>query len=293
MTSHKQQYNNMYGNWVIAKGSSIGGRHIEDNLPCQDSNAVFYNLEMDFGIAIVSDGAGSASHSDLGSNIIVDKGIELLNAKFSVNSFQDLIQKEQIEVDNFFIDFYRLLYKNFEEYSLENDLPIKSLAATSIIVVFNQSGLICSHIGDGRAGYQDKENKWHSVLEPFKGEEANQTIFITSDIWESPNEFIRTTKVNNQIQSFTLMSDGCESATFELNRFNEETQLYEKLNDPYPKFFNPNVAILRELALGGKTTEEIDDLWLKFLHSGNSKFESEIDDKTLILGTLINNESNA
>ncbi|MBK7438376.1 MAG: protein phosphatase 2C domain-containing protein [Saprospiraceae bacterium] len=65
---------------------------------------------------------------------------------------------------------------------------------------FSKSGLICSHIGDGRAGYQDNENTWHSVLEPFKGEEANQTIFITSDIWESPNEFIRTTKVNNQIQ---------------------------------------------------------------------------------------------
>lgn len=283
----------MYGNWVIAKGSSIGGRHIEDNLPCQDSNSVFYNQEMDYGIAIVSDGAGSASHSDLGSNIIVDKGMELLNAKFSENYFQDLIQKEQIDVDNFFIDFYRLLYKKFEEYSLENDLPIKSLAATSIIVVFNQSGLICSHIGDGRAGYQDSENNWYPILEPFKGEEANQTIFITSDIWESPNEFIRTTKVNNHIQSFTLMSDGCESATFELNRFNEETQLYERLNNPYPKFFNPNIVILRELALSGKTTEEIDELWLKFLQNGNSKFESEIDDKTLILGTFINNNSNA
>jgi hypothetical protein len=283
----------MYANWVIAKGSSIGGRHIEDNLPCQDSNAVSYNQEMDYGIAIVSDGAGSASHSDLGSKIIVEKGIELLNERFSKTSFQELILKEQIEVDTFFIEFYKLLYNKFEEYSLENNLPIKSLAATSIIISFNKSGLICSHIGDGRAGYQDNENNWHSVLEPFKGEEANQTIFITSDIWENPNEFIRTTKIKKQIQSFTLMSDGCESATFELNRFNEETQLYEKLNNPYPKFFNPNVAILRELALGGKTTEEIDDLWLKFLHSGNSKFESEIDDKTLILGTLINNESNA
>jgi hypothetical protein len=29
------------------------------------------------------------------------------------------------------------------------------------------------------------------------------------------------------------MSDGCESATFELNRFNDETQLYERLNNPY------------------------------------------------------------
>jgi hypothetical protein len=78
-----------------------------------------------------------------------------------------------------------------------------------------------------------------------------------------------------------------------LHRFNEETQLYEKLNNPYPKFFNPNITILRELALSGKSSEEIDDLWLKFLHNGNSKFESEIDDKTLILGTLINNVNNA
>src|SRR5690606_36090747 len=124
-TLHKHQFNYMYGNWVIAKGSSIGVRHIEDNLPCQDSNAVFFNLEMDYGIAIVSDGAGSASHSDLGSKIVVDKGIELLNERFSETSFQDLIQKEQIEVDSFFIEFYKLLYNKFEEYSLENDLPIK------------------------------------------------------------------------------------------------------------------------------------------------------------------------
>jgi len=283
----------MYGNWIIARGSSIGGRHIEENLPCQDSNSVYYDLVLDYGIAIVSDGAGSASHSDLGSNIIVDKGISLLRDKFCKVSFQDLIQKEQIEVENFFINFYKTLYKHFEEFSLKNDLPIKSLAATSIIVIFNNSGIICSHIGDGRAGYQDSENRWHSILEPFKGEEANQTIFITSDIWGKPNEFIRTKKINDSIQSFTLMSDGCESATFELNRFNDETQLYERLNNPYPKFFNPNVVILRELATAGKSSEEIDGLWLKFLHNGNSKFEFEIDDKTLILGTLINIDTNA
>ena len=159
-------------------------------------------------LQLFSDGAGSATHSDLGSKLIVTKGIELLNEKFSEISFQELIQKEQIEVNNFFIDFYRLLHKNFEEYSLDNGLPIKSLAATSIIVVFNKTDLVCSHIGDGRAGYQDYESNWHSILDPFKGEEANQTIFITSDIWDNPGEFIRTIKVHNHIQSFTLMSDG-------------------------------------------------------------------------------------
>lgn len=282
----------MYGNWVIAKGSSIGGRHIEDKLPCQDSNAVYVNLENDYILAIVSDGAGSASHSEIGSKIVVDKGIEILNEKLSKIPFSELIHKERIEVEKFFIEFYKLLHNNLVEYSLENGIPIKSLAATSIVVVLNNAGLICSHIGDGRAGYQDFENNWHSVLEPSKGEEVNQTIFITSDIWENPTEFIKTIKVNNPIQSFTLMSDGCESATYELNRFNEESQLYEKLNNPYPKFFNPNIEILRKLVADGKSSEEIDDLWVKFLHNGNSKFESELDDKTIILGTLINTENN-
>lgn len=283
----------MYGDWIIAKGSSIGGRHIEENLPCQDANNVFYDLESNYGIAIVSDGAGSARHSDLGSEIITDYGLQLLKERLFVISFNELIEMTKVDINDFFIDFYRTLYKRFEDYSIEANLPIKSLAATSIVLIFNDCGLICSHIGDGRAGFQDLEDNWHPVLEPFRGEEANQTIFITSDIWNNPSEFIRTTVVKQPIQSFTLMSDGCESATFELNRFNDETQIYEKINNPYPKFFNPNVEVLRELCKSGKTSNEIDELWVTFLHKGNSKFESEIDDKTLILGTLVNKGDNA
>jgi hypothetical protein len=167
------------------------------------------------------------------------------------------------------------------------------LAATLILVLFSKSGLICSHIGNGRAGFQDMEGNWFPILVPYRGEEANQTIFLTSDIWGNPQEFVRTTVVRQLIQSFTLMSDGSENATFELNRFNEETQMYEQLNNPYPKFFNPNVNVLRELHKSGKTTIEIDELWASFLKNGNEKFESEIDDKTLILGTLIDKDTNA
>jgi hypothetical protein len=283
----------MYGNWVIARGSSIGGRHIEENLPCQDSNGVYYSEEKKYGVAIVSDGAGSADHSDLGSKVVVEKGILIINECLLQTPFEELINMKQLEIESFFVDFYKMLYKEFETFSIEHNLQIKSLAATSIVVLFNESCIVCSHIGDGRAGYQDSQGNWHAILEPFKGDAANQTIFITSDIWTNPYEFIRTNKVNDRIQSFTLMSDGCENATFELNRFNEETQLYMRLNNPFPGFFNPNVAILRELNSQGIVTSEIDELWLKFLQKGNTKFETEIDDKTLVLGTLKDFQSNA
>lgn len=283
----------MYGDWIIAKGSSIGGRHIEDNTPCQDANNVFYDSELKYGIAIVSDGAGSASHSEIGSDFIVNHIVDIFKNKFPTTDFETFLETDKQEIDAFFINSFKELYGLLEELAKESDLPIKSLASTVIVVLFGKSGLICSHIGDGRAGFQDMDNNWFSILEPYKGEEANQTIFITSDIWEKPQEFIRTTVIKQPIQSFTLMSDGCENATFELNRFNEETQLYERLNNPYPKFFNPNINVLRELHKNGKTTDEINELWVSFLKNGNEKFESEIDDKTLILGTLIDKDTNA
>lgn len=283
----------MYSNWIIAKGSSIGGRHIEDNTPCQDANNVFYDSELKYGIAIVADGAGSASHSEIGSDFIVNRIADIFKNKFPTTDFETFIETDKQEIDAFFINSFKELYGQLKELAKERDLPIKSLASTLIVVLFSKSGLICSHIGDGRAGFQDMDNNWFSILEPYKGEEANQTIFITSDIWEKPQEFIRTTVIRQPIQSFTLMSDGCENATFELNRFNEKTQLYERLNNPYPKFFNPNINVLRELHKSGKTTDEINELWISFLKTGNEKFESEIDDKTLILGTLINKDTNA
>lgn len=283
----------MYGDWIIAKGSSIGGRHIEDNTPCQDANIAFYDAELNYGIAVVSDGAGSATNSEKGSYFIVNQVIQIVKTKITSNNFPDFLETDKQAIDSFFIDTFKVLYEQLGNFANANDLPIKSLAATVIVVLFSKSGLICSHIGDGRAGFQDMDNNWFPVLEPYKGEEANQTIFVTSDIWKNPQEFIRTTVIKQPIQSFTLLSDGCENATFELNRFNEETQLYERLNNPYPKFFNPNINVLRELHKSGKTPKEIDELWVAFLHNGNEKFESEIDDKTLILGTLIDKENNA
>ena len=282
----------MYGDWIIAKGSSIGGRHIEDNTPCQDANNVFYNSKLNYGIAVVSDGAGSATNSEKGSNFIVNQIVEIIKNKLTTTDFVTFLETEKQEIDTFFISAFKDLHEQLDEFAKSNDLPIKSLAATVILVLFGKSGLICSHIGDGRAGFQDMNDGWFPILEPYKGEEANQTIFLTSEIWENPQDFVRTTVVKQPIQSFTLMSDGSENATFELNRFNEETQMYKRLNNPYPKFFNPNVKVLRELHKSGKTAIEIDELWTSFIKNGNEKFESEIDDKTLILGTLIDKDTN-
>jgi serine/threonine protein phosphatase PrpC len=53
--------------WRIAKASIIGTGHISANMPCQDNH---YVMQIgDILIAAVSDGLGSAAHSEIGSKI--------------------------------------------------------------------------------------------------------------------------------------------------------------------------------------------------------------------------------
>ena len=44
-----------------------------------------------------------------------------------------------------------------EEVANKNNIPIKALSATAIVVIHTPKGLLVTHIGDGRAGYKNKE----------------------------------------------------------------------------------------------------------------------------------------
>jgi hypothetical protein len=272
--------------WIVAKGSAIGEYHIASNIPCQDAFQVFLDDETSFGIAVVSDGAGSAKNSHIGSNYVAQKSMELLRQQFNDFIFENFLTKDVTDIGKHFDAIFREVLYGLQDISTEDRIELKSLAATVIVVLFSKSGIICSHIGDGRAAYQDTEGNWYSILDPYKGEEANQTIFLTSDIWYDSENFIRTKSYKGEIKSFTLMTDGCEFATYQLNRLNPELQVYERTNIPHAPFFDPNVSVLRDLKCQGRTTDEIDNLWTQFLTAGNKKFQEERDDKTLILGTL-------
>src|SRR6478736_4328000 len=62
----------MNSDWIIAQASVIGKSHIEEDIPCQDAHLCKYYKEHNFGIAVVSDGAGSAGNSHLGSGKVVE-----------------------------------------------------------------------------------------------------------------------------------------------------------------------------------------------------------------------------
>ena len=63
------------GTCCVIGSSVIGKNHIAMHLPCQDSCG-YDNLGKGWGIAVTSDGAGSAEHSEVGSKVIVLRAID-------------------------------------------------------------------------------------------------------------------------------------------------------------------------------------------------------------------------
>jgi hypothetical protein len=274
--------------WLIAAASVIGKSHIQNNLPCQDKHALT-DLGAGWGIAISCDGAGSARQSHKGAEFVATNASAVFKHLIETqgwakqNKLPESNQWRKLSVEA--LHSVRLSLDNFAK---KQETPIGDLACTIIVVIYSPTGLLLTHVGDGRAGYCNRAGEWLPLMVPWKGEEANQTIFLTSSIWQSPEKFIESNVFRDIPVAFTLMSDGCENHSFELGEFDTTKQKFIEKNNPYPKFFNPLVEQLRRSSASGMSDKEIQENWKKFLTNGTPKLIEESDDKTMIIGVFFN-----
>ncbi len=277
--------------WLVVGASVIGKDHLKRSpiVPCQDSHHIEL-LDKGWGIAVCSDGAGSAIHSDWGSQFIVSKSCELFRQIIeSSEAFKKQSLPKEDDWHGISIAAFGNLRTQLEAFASQKGVKAETMACTVIVVVFSQMGILVTHIGDGRAAYCNREGEWKSMITPWKGEEANQTVFLTSSIWNKPNDFIESRIISEKPVAFALMTDGCENHSFETYQGSVDaaTQRPLDLNRPYPKFFGSLVNALKEMNKNQLGKVEIDAKWSKFVESGNAGLENEGDDKTLILGILV------
>ncbi len=277
--------------WIVVGESVIGKSHINSNIPCQDNNFNTF-FEKNWGIAIVCDGAGSAKNSDKGAEFSAKRALPLC--------FEELIKKEKwIEKNQLptpdewqhkATTEFKKTFEALSNVAIENNIELSNLACTAIVVIFSPIGLLVAHIGDGRAGFRNEQGKWSSIITPHKGEEANQTIFLTSNIWyKEPNLKMSEVSVpecrviDEKPTAFVLMSDGCEQHSFECSIIDPNTGKWSDPNQPYDKFFNPLIDTLHKMATS-PTTVDMQESWKTFLERGTEGLSNESDDKTMILG---------
>ncbi|HMK26490.1 MAG TPA: PP2C family serine/threonine-protein phosphatase [Chitinophagaceae bacterium] len=275
--------------WIVSKATVTGYNHVADNIPCQDAHKFKYFEQEGFSIAVISDGSGSACFSHLGAGLIVENAMELFYTEVKTANFHinpPTISGWEILSRKVFESIYNIL----SEYAIKENMDLKSLAATVIVLIVTQFGLLVTHIGDGRAGFLNESGEWKSCMEPYKGEYANETVFLTSVFDESftNRHYIKSHVISENINAFTLLTDGCENVCFELRIYDSNTQQYIRENKPFKNFFDHNCKSLLSLAGAGLSEDDIDELWKIFLERGMEQFVTEPDDRTMILGVKRN-----
>ena len=279
--------------WIVVGASVKGNGHIECDMSCQD-NHKFESIGNGWGVAVVSDGAGSATHSELGSKVVCERGIY---------HFKNLIDEQGWLKNNTLptdmewwqksYDVLKTIRNEVAMVAKKNNVEVKSLSATCLVVIYSPWGLLAVHVGDGRMGYKSASGEWKAMMTPHKGDEANQTIFLVSDFWSIPNFVLsgvlvpECVVVREPVKAFALMSDGCENTAWRCTTQNPETGKYYDQNKPFEGFFNPLEETLASFHKDNVSEEERNEKWYKFIESGTKGFVKEQDDKTMILGVFL------
>lgn len=275
-------------NTLVLGLSLLGESHKRHMLKCQDYH-LFKDLGDGWHLFIVSDGAGSADYSEIGSKFNCELAADYISSLISQNDWKERNKLPSelewyIEIRSIF-EKIKLYFRNYMA-----DFPNsceKDFNATILVCIRTPNGILSSHIGDGRMGYRNGDGIWYSLMKPHKGEEANQTIFLQNS-WTVPtvpalrindNYVPEVRIVNDSVSSIVLLSDGCERAAWECVIWNEELEKYEDRNNPYPKFLDPLLDALDE------TSREEKILCLQeILECGTEACRRESDDKTMLIG---------
>lgn len=191
--------------WTSVNAKIKGISHIKSGTPCQD-----YNISCDNGdtyAIILSDGAGSALHSEIGANIVCE------SVKAYV--FEDFEYLYNCDAKEFKSRLIHRIRTRLGIAAKKHNSSKNDFASTLLFVAVNNNKFICGHLGDGIIGTIDNDNNAIALSLPENGEFANSTYFTTS---KNYLYHLRIAKgcVDN-IQTFFIMSDGSAECLFHKN----------------------------------------------------------------------------
>ena len=191
-----------------ACGFVTGSSHTQSNTPCQDFTTVA-TLDANTSLIVLSDGAGSAEHSDIGSKAICEACVECLKAT-PIWSLGDKSISKLVLTH---------IVTELTQISKSREISIKSLSGTLLVAIARKLDSKVEYkliqIGDGVAAAfsEDGHTSFLDIIEPDNGEFANETYFVTA------TNAIARCRVHSSTaalgSSFILMSDGSAESLYD------------------------------------------------------------------------------
>jgi hypothetical protein len=246
--------------WRWAAASEIGTGHARRGAPKQDAFRCVSVPQLSALVAVVCDGAGSASHGGEGAALacrsISSAFVDCLR-RFGVTPQDDEIWHS--------IDGAR---DRIATAAANRDLRPRDFATTLIAMIVTPWSQLVVHVGDGAAVGRTADGGWISLSWPDTGEYASTTYFVTDE----PAPKLRIARSEHRMDACAVFSDGVE--TFSLN---------EALRQPHAPFFDPMLRSI-DAALHTGRLMELSGHLADFLRSERVCARTD-DDKTLILAS--------
>lgn len=155
-------------------------------------------------VMCLSDGAGSATHSEHGAQALVDAGCQLLS-----EHFRDFVVSDDGAALK--LQIVRHLLGRLQQVAERRGVGVRALAATFLAVAVADGRFLVVHVGDGVVGYV-KDGSARVVSGPDNSEFANQTTFLTSEGAVRGMRILRGSL--DGVAGFILMSDGTANSLY-------------------------------------------------------------------------------
>jgi hypothetical protein len=252
--------------WRIALASEIGTSHKSTGSPCQDSaaHALVQTALGQVLVIAVSDGAGSAAHSHVGSSTAVTSFISHVQRFLIADGDLTRIDAQLAS------QWVRHAADAAAAVAETNGHEVRDYSCTLLAAIIGNERAAFLQVGDGAIVVSHGEDDgWSYVFWPQHGEFANTTNFIQSPQIE---DVIAFELAPRRINEFAIFSDGIENLV-----------LHKVSHSVHQSFFQSMIQPLRKSEANG-VDPNLSQALHRYLASPMICDRTD-DDKTLVLAS--------
>jgi hypothetical protein len=248
--------------WRYVGASVIGTSHQAQELPCQDHSLVRV-LRDGVLFAVVSDGAGSAKHSDVGSYLLCHTLIKEVAAFLEAGGAVATLSTADVDL------WLGEVFATMHRAATSRDCPVRELACTLVAAFLGPDASAYLQVGDGGIVI-DRGEGYEPATWPASGEYANTTFFVTDD---RALENATILLAQPPVDEIALFTDGLQMLALQFDQ-----------RRAHAPFFRPMFGRLRSEPEGESLA--LNELLGEYLASPTVNARTD-DDKSLILATRL------
>lgn len=209
--------------WISTNVAIQGSSHIKSCTPCQDY--VDSVITEKGGAIVLSDGAGSAKYSNVGSEISCSALFDYISERFD-----ELYNGNAHEIK---LNIIHRIRTRLGIAAKNRSTKKDDFASTLLFVAIENDKFVCGHLGDGVIGYITLDNSVEVLSKPENGEFANTTFFTVSKNYQRHLRLIKGS--TKEVKAFFLMSDGAAECLYQRksNQFANAINMFSNWIDLY------------------------------------------------------------